>query len=44
VQYLVDHGANIDAKTDLGWTPLMMSRGVFLNDAALPTLPWRTWL
>jgi ankyrin repeat protein len=30
VQYLVDHGANIDAKTDLGWTPLMMSRGVFL--------------
>ena len=30
VQYLVDHGANIDARTDLGWTPLMMSRGVFL--------------
>ncbi len=30
VQYLVDHGANVDAKTDLGWTPLMMSRGVFL--------------
>ncbi len=30
VQYLVDHGAKLDAKTDLGWTPLMMSRGVFL--------------
>ncbi len=30
VQYLVDHGAKVDAKTDLGWTPLMMSRGVFL--------------
>jgi hypothetical protein len=30
VQYLVDHGAKLDAKTKLGWTPLMMSRGVFL--------------
>jgi|SRR5882672_5701217 len=30
VQYLVDHGANVDARTDLGWTPLMMTRGVFL--------------
>jgi ankyrin repeat protein len=30
VQYLVDHGAKVDAKNDLGWTPLMMSRGVFL--------------
>lgn len=30
VQYLVDHGAKVDAKTDLGWTPLMMTRGVFL--------------
>jgi hypothetical protein len=27
---LVDHGARVDAKTDLGWTPLMMTRGVFL--------------
>jgi ankyrin repeat protein len=30
VQYLVDHGAKLDAKTKLGWTPLMMTRGVFL--------------
>jgi uncharacterized protein len=30
VQYLVDHGANIDAKTETGWTALMMTRGVFL--------------
>jgi uncharacterized protein len=30
VQYLVDHGAKVDAKTKLGWTPLMMTRGVFL--------------
>ncbi len=29
VQYLVDHGANINAKTKSGWTPLMMARGVF---------------
>jgi ankyrin repeat protein len=29
-QYLVDHGANIDAKTATGWTALMMTRGVFL--------------
>jgi ankyrin repeat protein len=30
VQYLVDHGAQLDAKTKTGWTPLMMTRGVFL--------------
>jgi uncharacterized protein len=30
VQYLVDHGAKLDAKTKLGWTPLMMTRGIFL--------------
>jgi len=29
-QWLVDHGANIDAKTKTGWTALMMTRGVFL--------------
>jgi ankyrin repeat protein len=29
-QYLVDHGANIEAKTATGWTALMMTRGVFL--------------
>ena len=32
VQYLVDHGARLDAKTATGWTPLMMSRGVFLTN------------
>jgi uncharacterized protein len=30
VQYLVDHGADIEAKTETGWTALMMTRGVFL--------------
>jgi ankyrin repeat protein len=29
-QYLVDHGANLEAKTATGWTALMMTRGVFL--------------
>jgi ankyrin repeat protein len=29
VQYLVDHGAKIDATTRSGWTPLMMAGGVF---------------
>jgi ankyrin repeat protein len=32
VQYLVDQGADLDAKTDTGWTALMMSRGVFLTN------------
>jgi ankyrin repeat protein len=29
-QWLVDNGANLDAKTKTGWTALMMTRGVFL--------------
>ncbi len=29
-QYLIDHGADLDAKTETGWTALMMTRGVFL--------------
>ena len=33
VQFLVDRGAKVDAKNKLGWTPLMMSRGVFLANA-----------
>jgi ankyrin repeat protein len=32
VQYLVDQGADLEAKTETGWTPLMMSRGVFLTN------------
>jgi len=32
VQYLIDAGARLDAKTATGWTPLMMSRGVFLTN------------
>lgn len=33
VQYLVDHGAQPDAKTKLGWTPLMVAQGVFFANA-----------
>jgi len=33
VQYLVDHGAQVDAKTKLGWTPLMVAEGVFFANA-----------
>jgi ankyrin repeat protein len=29
VKYLVDHGARLDAKTTLGWTPLMIADHVF---------------
>lgn len=33
VQYLVDHGAKVDVRNKLGWTPLMVSRGIFLANA-----------
>jgi ankyrin repeat protein len=33
VQYLVDHGAKLDAKTKTGWTPLMLAEGVFFANA-----------
>jgi ankyrin repeat protein len=33
VQFLVDHGAKLDAKTKTGWTPLMMAGGVFFANA-----------
>jgi uncharacterized protein len=33
VQYLVDHGANVNMHTKLGWTPLMVAEGVFFANA-----------
>jgi hypothetical protein len=33
VQFLVDQGARLDAKTKSGWTPLMMAGGVFFANA-----------
>jgi ankyrin repeat protein len=32
VKYLIDHGAKIDAKTRLGWTPLMLANGIFVSN------------
>jgi ankyrin repeat protein len=33
VQFLVDNGAKLDAKNQVGWTPLMMTKGLFLANA-----------
>jgi ankyrin repeat protein len=33
VKFLVDRGADVDAKTKLGWTPLMLAEGVFFANA-----------
>jgi len=33
VKYLIEHGAKVDAKTKLGWTPLDMAQGIFFANA-----------
>ena len=33
VQWLVDHGARVDDRTKLGWTPLLVAEGVFFANA-----------
>jgi uncharacterized protein len=33
LQYLIEKGAKLDAKNQLGWTPLMMTKGLFLANA-----------
>ncbi len=33
VQFLVDHGAQVDAKNTLGWTPLMITKGIFMANS-----------
>jgi len=33
VQWLVDHGARVNEKTRLGWTPLLVAEGVFFANA-----------
>jgi ankyrin repeat protein len=33
VQFIVDHGAKLDEKNRLGWTPLMMTKGVFMANS-----------
>ena len=32
VKFLIDHGAQVDAKTRLGWTPLMLAEGIFVSN------------
>jgi uncharacterized protein len=33
VQFLVDHGAQVDATNRLGWTPLMITKGIFMANS-----------
>ncbi len=33
VKFLIEHGAKVDAKTKLGWTPLDMAQGIFFANA-----------
>ena len=33
VKFLIERGARVDAKTKLGWTPLMLAEGVFYANA-----------
>ncbi len=33
LQYLVDKGAKLDARNTLGWTPLMMTKGLFMANS-----------
>lgn len=33
VQFLVDHGADVDATNTLGWTPLMETKGIFMANS-----------
>jgi ankyrin repeat protein len=33
VQFMIDHGAQLDAKNRLGWTPLMVTKGIFMANS-----------
>jgi ankyrin repeat protein len=33
VQFMIDHGATLDATNRLGWTPLMMTKGIFMANS-----------
>ncbi len=33
VQYLIDAGADVNAKNRLGWTPYMITQGIFMNNS-----------
>jgi len=33
LQFMIDHGAKLDARNRLGWTPLMMTKGIFMANS-----------
>jgi ankyrin repeat protein len=33
LQFLIDHGAKLDVRNRLGWTPLMMTKGIFMANS-----------
>ncbi len=33
LQFMIDHGAILDARNRLGWTPLMMTKGIFMANS-----------
>jgi ankyrin len=33
LQYLVDQGADLESKNNLGWTPLMITKGIFMANS-----------
>src|SRR5262249_37286011 len=33
VKFMIEHGAKLDVKNRLGWTPLMMCKGVFMANS-----------
>jgi hypothetical protein len=33
VQFMVDHGAQLDVRNRLGWTPLMITKGIFMANS-----------
>ncbi|MEO5926213.1 MAG: ankyrin repeat domain-containing protein [Bryobacteraceae bacterium] len=33
VEYLISKGADVNAKTDYGWTPLMITKGIFMANS-----------
>jgi ankyrin repeat protein len=33
VKFLIERGADVNAKTKLGWTPLTMAQGIFFANA-----------
>ncbi len=33
VKFMIDHGAQLDAKNRLGWTPLMVTKGIFMANS-----------